>query len=120
MKETFNTLGRNIDGMASTGRNPCHLHPDDLAALGVAAGSLIEIRSRHGSVVAIADADHTLRPGVVSLSHCFGTLPSEPDDPYSSGSSVSRLLSVDEALQPISLMPHMSAVPVRITRLPSV
>ena len=114
VKETFNTLGRNIPALATERWNPCCMHPQDLAAIGAVAGERVEITSAHGSVTAVAAADATLRRGVVTLTHCYGTLPGEDDDVSANGSSVSRLLSVDELLQPVSLMPLMTAVPVDV------
>jgi anaerobic selenocysteine-containing dehydrogenase len=113
-KESFNTTGANIP-LSQEPYNPCMLHPSDLEALGITPGDLVEIESAYGTVTAVAAADETLRPGVVSLAHCYGDLPGGDDDPRRAGASVSRLLSVDHELQPLSLMPRMSAVPVSVT-----
>jgi anaerobic selenocysteine-containing dehydrogenase len=99
-RHVMNSLGRGLPG-APPG-NPCSVHPDDLAALGVTEGSLLELTTDAGSVTAVAEADPTLRRGVVTLTHCHG--------------DVARLLTLTDHLQPISAMPWMSAVPVTLAR----
>lgn len=56
------------------GSNTCtlHLHPDDAARLGVAAGDGVRVTSRAGSVEAVAEPTDTIMPGVVSLPHGWG------------------------------------------------
>lgn len=56
------------------GRPRCTLlvHPVDATARGLSDGSLAEIRSRVGAVVAPVEVSDTVMPGVVSLPHGFG------------------------------------------------
>jgi hypothetical protein len=63
--------------------------------------------------------DPTLRQGVVSMTHCFGGEPGTEDDPRHVGTNPARLLSISTGLQSVSLMPHMTAVPVRVSRTDS-
>lgn len=105
---------------APTGRpayNPACLHPDDLSELGIDDGALVEIRSRRASVVAVAQADATLRPGTVSMTHSFGDLPGQDDDVRRWGTSVGRLIADDVAFDPYSGQPRMSNIPVRVVAL---
>jgi anaerobic selenocysteine-containing dehydrogenase len=112
-KEVINTVGHRLPGLAPM--NPCHVHPDDLAELGLTGGDLVRVVSAHGAVQTVVAPDATLRRGVVSLTHGFGDLPGEDDDPFAQGANTNRLLSVADDLQAISAMPRMSAVPVTIT-----
>ncbi len=48
------------------------VHPDDLAARGLADGATVRVRSRVGSVVVEAQATEDVMPGVVSLPHGYG------------------------------------------------
>jgi anaerobic selenocysteine-containing dehydrogenase len=114
---------RNRDSMNSVGRrqvgvryryNPCFVHPEDLAVVGAAEGDLVTLTSKHGSIRAVILPDATMRRGAASMTHCYGGLPGLEDDPLAYGSNPSRLLSISEDLQEISLMPHMSAVPITI------
>lgn len=95
--------------------NPIGLHPDDLAEVGVDAGDLVEIHSARTTVVAVAAADPTLRPGTVSLTHSHGGLPGEDEDVRRWGTSVGRLIADDIAFDRYSGQPRMSNVPVRVT-----
>src|SRR5690606_9167377 len=56
------------------GRPRHHLlvHPDDLAAHGIADGQRVRVRSRTGVVEVEAAASTDLMPGVVSLPHGWG------------------------------------------------
>jgi anaerobic selenocysteine-containing dehydrogenase len=95
--------------------NPASFHPADLAALGVESGDLVEIRSRRDAVVAVADADDTLRPGTVSMTHSFGDLPGHDDDVRRHGTSVGRLIADDVDIDPHSGQPLMSNIPIRVS-----
>jgi anaerobic selenocysteine-containing dehydrogenase len=112
----LNSIGRGLPGL-TRGRthNPAFLHPDDLAALGLAPGDAAEIRSAHDAVVGIVDADPDLRPGVVSMSHGFGANPGEPEDPRRHGANTNRLLRTDVDHDPMTGMPRMGAVPVSVS-----
>lgn len=96
-KEAMNSV------VADDRGNPVRLHPDDLAALGLADGDEVTVTSDHGSVIAAVAADATLRSGVVSLTH------------GRTGPNVGDLLSLTESAQSISAMPWLTAVPVAIT-----
>jgi anaerobic selenocysteine-containing dehydrogenase len=82
--------------------------------IGVHPGMEVEIRSAHGSVRAIVEADDSLRRGVVSISHCWGGLPDLGSDLRLSGTSTNRLISSKTNIEPINAMPWMSAVSVKI------
>ena len=113
-KETMNSLGRRLPGLVRSGHNPCFLHPDDLAEEGLEAGQVVELISEHGSTAAVVQPDPTVRRGVASMTHCFGGEPADESDPVSFGTNPTRLLSISERLQPISLMPQMTAVPIAL------
>lgn len=53
-------------------RHHLHMHPDDLAARGIAPGSTVRIRSAISELHTQVLADADLMPGVVSLPHGFG------------------------------------------------
>ncbi|GEL22265.1 oxidoreductase [Pseudonocardia sulfidoxydans NBRC 16205] len=99
--------------------NPAYLHPADLAGLGVEAGDVVEIRSDRTAILAVAEADDTVRPGTVSISHAFGGLPGEDDaDVRRAGSNPGRLVADDGVHDRFSGQPRMSNVPVRIGPAP--
>ena len=116
MREVQNTMYHHLPSIRRFVRyNPACLHPDDLAALGLADGDEVEISSPHGRIPAIVAADDTLRSGVVSMTHGWGGLAQKRDD-YAEIGSCTNLLTSSDALDPINAMPTMSAIPVRISR----
>jgi hypothetical protein len=76
---------------------------------------MVEIRSRHGRIVGFVEADETLRPGVVAMSHGFGARFGRPYDPRRDGANVNDLLSWLDDYDPYHGMPRMSAVPIAVT-----
>jgi anaerobic selenocysteine-containing dehydrogenase len=116
MPHVFNSHGRSLDKlMRARAYNPAFMNPADLERLGLAPGDLVEIRSRHGSIVGVVERDPDVRPGVVSMAHGFGAPPGIDADPRAVGASTGRLASLDEADR-WSAIPRMSAIPIEIRR----
>lgn len=95
--------------------NPTYMHPDDMAALELATGDRITVGSRHDRIPSIVEADASLRRGVVATYHCFGGLVDEDDRFLEQGSSVSRLVANDAEFDPITGIPRMGNIPVKVT-----
>ncbi|MDP6979358.1 MAG: molybdopterin-dependent oxidoreductase [Myxococcota bacterium] len=118
LKHVANSVGRDFPKSAEAGRhNAAYLHPDELAALGVRDGDLIEIESADGCIDAVVEADADVRPGVVSMAHGFGRPSASGDvtgDTRKVGSSTARLISSADSLDPLIAMPRFSAIPVRL------
>jgi anaerobic selenocysteine-containing dehydrogenase len=111
----INTTGRSLPGlMRGRHYNPAFMHPDDLDRLGVAAGSLVEIRSEHDAITGVAEADVDLRPGIVSMSHNFGGNPGDDEDPRIDGANTNRLLRCDVEYDRYTGQPRMGALPVAV------
>lgn len=53
-------------------RNRLLMHPDDLAARGLADGAMVRVASRVGSVEVVVEASEAMQAGVVSLPHGWG------------------------------------------------
>ena len=99
--------------------NPAFLHPDDLAALGVAAGDTVRIESDHASILGIAEAAPELRRGVLSMSHAFGDAPERDGEYREIGSTTGRLVDTTVEFDPYTGIPRMSAIPVSVERVES-
>jgi anaerobic selenocysteine-containing dehydrogenase len=110
------------DGVTNRGRrhNPAYLHPEDLERLDLRPGDLVELRSEHGAIRAIVDADSSLLPGLISMSHGFGAISTDGtpiEDPLAVGSAVGRLTPVDGRFDSYSGMPQMSNLAVSVARV---
>jgi len=115
MREVQNTMYRHLPGIRRRARfNPLWLHPTNLVTLGISSGSPVEVRSSHGNIRAVAEADTSLRPGVAAMSHGWGALPNSTDDYDDVGANTNRLINSSGELDPINAMPQMSAIPINI------
>jgi anaerobic selenocysteine-containing dehydrogenase len=94
--------------------NPAFLHPDDLAALSIADGDVIEISSSVASIFAVTQASDKVRRGVISMSHAWGDDDAGKDDVHQKGGSTNRLIDDADGYDPITGMVLQSAIPVRI------
>lgn len=97
--------------------NPAFLNPDDIAACGLKEGGLLAIVSDRATVFGVVAADAGLRPGCVSISHAWGGVPGQPEDPFRDGTSTARLSFADRDYDRYSGIPLMSAIPVSIRPL---
>jgi anaerobic selenocysteine-containing dehydrogenase len=93
------------------------MHPDDLLALAVKSGDLIQISGPGGIVTAVTEAELTIKRGVCSLAHGWGFNPeyNDDDDVREMGASSNRIISDEAEYDPISGMARQSAIPVQIT-----
>jgi anaerobic selenocysteine-containing dehydrogenase len=115
LREVCNSVGRELPSLrAKRPFNPAYMHPDDLAAIGVADGALVEIESARARVRAIVEASEDIRPGVVSMAHAWGALPGEDDLVEGTGTSTARLIDNARDYDPISGIPVQSAIPVNV------
>jgi len=116
MANTFNSVGTEIEALTRRyGTNPAFMHPDDLAREGLERGDLIRVASPHGEIEAVAWPDKDLRPGLVSMCHCWGGDPSKAGDVRKIGSNTGLLISVEEDCARFSGIPLMSALPIRVS-----
>ena len=121
MKNTYNSTGPELSLLKSKGTtNPAYMHSVDLAKLGIADGELVEVYSAHGQIPAIAAASDDMKPGVLSMSHCWG---GSPDPAQGSdarvreiGSNTNRLINNLEQAEMYSGMCRQRTIPVGIRR----
>jgi anaerobic selenocysteine-containing dehydrogenase len=121
MMNAYNSSARDLPALRTKGaHNPAFLHPDELARLGLAPGDVVEIASEHAAILGVVEADPTLRPGLVSMSHAFGDAPDGGDATEvvrSVGSNTGALTSVERDYDRFSGLPRMSDIPVRVARV---
>lgn len=94
--------------------NPAFFHPDDLAALSLNEGDVVEITSTVASIHAVTQASDKVRRGVISMSHAWGDDDAGKDDVFTKGGSTNRLLDDATGYDPITGMAAQSAIPVRV------
>ncbi len=116
----FNSSGREVEALrAKAGTAFAHVHPDDLAALGLADGAAVEIASPRGAIRSVVKAAADVKPGSVSMAHAWGGLAEESNDanivPF--GDATAALIDVGSGYDPLTAMPTMSAIPVAIRPL---
>ena len=117
MNDVMNSVGHHLAGPSDVEvLTPAYLHSTELARLGLAAGDTVQVRSAHGEITARLSVDNSLRADVISVVHGFGgLLRAGPAYVPVSSCSVSRLIGMDE-LDPITVLPRMSAIPVSIEK----
>jgi anaerobic selenocysteine-containing dehydrogenase len=114
MRQVMNSLDPAVPEKARAGRyNPAFLHPDDIHDLGLEDGDQVEIVSDYTRIAGIVKADDQLLRGVVSMSHCFGGLPGDEEDP-ALGANTGKLTDTSRHYQSINAMPTMSGLRVKI------
>jgi anaerobic selenocysteine-containing dehydrogenase len=117
-KHVVNGTGQDIEKLARLGPyNPAFLHPADMSELDLGDGDIVEIRSAHGAIEGVAQADDSLRRGVISMTHAFGRNPDDLRDPRRYGANTNELLSLTAEFDAFTGMPRMGAVPVGVTVL---
>ena len=88
--------------------NPAYLHPDDMAELGLAPGTMIHIVRGNRSIAAPVAADADLRRGIVSISHGWSGTPDEL------WSATNVLVDADANVQAVNRMPVMTGFEVEL------
>ncbi len=122
MKNTYNSTGPELSLLKRKGTtNPAFMHSQELAALHIADGEIVEVHSRHGAIPAVATASDDIRPGVISMSHCWGGSPdpkAKSDEKIRDiGSNTNRLIDNRENAERYSGMCRQSSIPVAVRKL---
>jgi anaerobic selenocysteine-containing dehydrogenase len=122
MKNTYNSTGPELSLLKSKGTtNPAFMHSQELSARDIADGEIVEVHSRHGAIPAVATASDDIRPGVISMSHCWGGSPdplAKSDDRIREiGSNTNRLIDNREHAERYSGMARQSSIAVAVRKL---
>jgi anaerobic selenocysteine-containing dehydrogenase len=94
--------------------NPAFMNPQDMEQEGLFNGDTVEIKSAHGTVIAVVRQDLSMRRGVISMTHAWGTVDASADPNGTRGAFVGRLISLEKQLEPINYMPRQSAIPIAV------
>jgi len=118
IRQFFNSTGHNFPALRDKGTtNYAYMHPDDLAALGLASEDLVELHADTGTIVGVVMASEDIRSGVVSMAHAFGDADSDASNVRQQGSSTNRLVSDERYFDPITGQARQSAIPVSIRKI---
>jgi anaerobic selenocysteine-containing dehydrogenase len=93
--------------------NPAYMNEADAAERCLSPGDRVIVRSALGAVETRVEVDRFLRPGLVSMTHCYGPLPSERSPEAPAGVNLGLLVGLTH-LQQFSGQPLMSDVPVEV------
>ena len=116
LRHVLNSTGQNIDGLRKKGgTNFAYMHPDDLVALGLRDGDLVDIASPRASIRGVVAPAEDLRPGIVSMAHAWGGTPADDGSVREIGSPTGRLSDL-RSFDPVTGIPCMSAIPVSVKR----
>lgn len=98
------------------GTNRLNIHPRDMEAMDLADDAGVRVTSDDGQIVAYVRGDATMQPGVVSMTHCWGTV-TRADPLGLRGAHSGSLISMHDHIQSINRMPRQSGIPVDIVPL---
>ena len=114
-KTRFNSIGHPLQKLREkTTTNPAYIHPDDLAALALKDGDIVEITSPHATIHGVARASDKVRRGIVSMAHAYGDSEAGKHNVREIGGSTNRLTSDEGDFDPITGQALQSAIPVRL------
>lgn len=115
----MNSVGQTLPSLHRGVRhNLIHMHPDDIALLGLETGEIVAVRSQTGTMFGAVVADRTLRAGTVSTFLGFAQLPEDEAGTGALTGSVSALIGLEHHDR-LTGMPLMSAIPIRVERVPA-
>lgn len=99
--------------------NPLHIHPDDVASLGLQADDRLILSNDYGAIETHFVEDDSLQPGVVAMSHGYGHNRSFglSRAHAAPGANVNALMPTGaDSHEPLSNMAHLTGVAVKIGR----
>jgi anaerobic selenocysteine-containing dehydrogenase len=119
LKMILNSLGVELPGLRakSGSTNKAYMNPDDMEDLDLADDDLVAITSPRATLTGVAEADPTLRRGVVSMAHSWGGRSLTDEKVRDIGTPTNRLLSTSDGHDPITGMIVQSAIPVRLAKV---
>ncbi len=116
-RNVFNSTGQQIRRLNKKGYNPAYMSPKDMSREALRPGDLIEIRSNLAAILGVVEEAEDVREGIISMTHAFGDVALDDHDVTTIGSPTARLINTDIDYDPMTGIPRMSAVPVRVKRV---
>ncbi|MFT4596217.1 MAG: anaerobic selenocysteine-containing dehydrogenase [Paracrocinitomix sp.] len=115
LKTHLNSLGGEIPGLAKkTPTNYAYMNPMDMSELGVDDDGLVRITSPHAELIGVVMGDASVRRGVVSMSHSWGSATGTDEKVRDIGAPTNRLIDVENGYCHITGQAIQSAIPVSV------
>jgi len=115
LKTHLNSLGGEIPGLAKkTPTNYAYMNPADMYDLGVEDDGLVKIASPHAELIGVVMSDASVRRGVVSMSHSWGSATGTDEKVRDIGAPTNRLIDVENGYCHITGQAIQSAIPVSV------
>lgn len=112
--DVYCTQGQNLPSLRKRiPFNPVAMNAKDLAALKLAEGDTVIVKSGFGELEGVVAAGKDFPRGVIGIAHGWGD-PGEPGGPREKGINVQRLIDDDRHSDPITGLAQQSAVPVNV------
>ena len=113
--EHLNSLGRELPVLArKTPTNYAYMNPADMATLGLEDDGLVRITSPHSELIGVVMTDASVRQGVISMSHSWGSSTGTDEKVRDIGAPTNRLIDVENGYCPITGQAIQSAIPVSV------
>jgi len=118
LKTHLNSLGGEIPGLAKkTPTNYAYMNPADMSDLGIEDDGLVRIASPHAELIGVVMSDPSVRQGVISMSHSWGSANGTDEKVRDIGAPTNRLIDVENGYCPITGQAIQSAIPVSVERV---
>lgn len=115
LKTHLNSLGREMPGLAKkTPTNYAYMNPADMADLDLVDDGLVRIASPHAELIGVAMGDPSVRSGVISMAHSWGSSTGTDEKVRDIGAPTNRLIDVENGYCPITGQAIQSAIPVSV------
>lgn len=118
LKDTLNSAWHESSDLKKRmPHHPAYINPIDMEKIGLTGGDIVEIQSERASIKCVTVSAPDVRQGCLAVPHGWGTNPDEKDDPLKAGGNTGRLSFNDKNFDPLTGIPIMSAIPVRLSRV---
>ena len=119
MKEVYCTQGHNLPSLAAKRPyNPVLMNPKALEGLGLETGDHVWLESDQGRVEGIVEMSDDVGPHTIACAFGWGN-ENDASPVSQKGTNVQRLISDDDAYDPVTGLARQSAIPVNIRPMES-
>jgi anaerobic selenocysteine-containing dehydrogenase len=96
--------------------NPAYLNPQDMRELNLSGNEVVTVRSAHGEVSAVVEADADLPQGCLSIMFGYGGGNDHNTDVRATGTNPNKLMNCEAVYDRYTGQPRMSNLPVVVIK----